>query len=194
MILSLKNISKSFDKKTVLSDFSYDFPDTGIVALTGPSGAGKTTLLRIICRLDKKHGGEVVIVPNATVSVAFQEHRLLPNLTAEENVYEMVFDKPSGSDIIAARELLSYLGFGEAEFRLYPSELSGGMKQRVSLARAFLRDANILLLDEPTKELDSTLAKLVLDKIVEYSKRKLVIIVSHSEDELDYLGAEKIRL
>ena len=194
MILSLKNITKSFGEKMVLSDFSYDFNDRDIYAIAGHSGVGKTTLLRIICGLDRKYSGEVCKKEDAKISVAFQEHRLFNNLTALQNLLEIVYDKPTESDASDAKEMLHLLGFTDEEMNLYPGELSGGMKQRISLARAFLRDCDILLLDEPTKELDAGLVKQVLDIISTLASDRLVIIVTHNMDDVDYLSAKVIDL
>lgn len=194
MILSLKNITKSFDKKIVISDLSYDFDECGIVAITGPSGVGKTTLLRIICGLDKKYSGEVLVQDNAKISVAFQEHRLFPTLTTLENLTEIVYDNPTDNDKVRAKNLLIRLGFSEDELQLYPAALSGGMKQRVSLARAFLKESQILLLDEPTKELDAALVRQVLDIIIELSKDRLILIVTHNSEDIKYLSAKIISL
>lgn len=194
MSLRLKNISKSFEDKKVLSNFSYDFDDVGIYAITGASGVGKTTLLRIILGIDKKFNGEITGEEKESISVVFQEHRLFPNLTALENLTEIVFQNPSADDFSAAKSLLRKLGFTDSEMQLYPASLSGGMKQRVSIARGLLQNAKILLLDEPTKELDATLVKTVLDEISLRAESSLVIIVTHNENDIKYLGAKTIEL
>jgi putative ABC transport system permease protein len=80
------------------------------------------------------------------------------------------------------------------EINLYPNELSGGMKQRVSLCRAFLREKPILLLDEPTKELDSNNVNRILDIVREIAEKRLVIVVTHSESDIEYLNATKIQI
>ncbi len=194
MSLTLKNISKKFDGRTVLDNFSYCFKERGIVAILGASGVGKTTLLRIILGIDKKYAGEISTSKPLKFSAAFQEHRLLPNLTALQNVAELAFDKPTEEDFKSSEEMLSHLGFSDDEMSLYPHQLSGGMKQRVSLARAFMREGDILVLDEPTKELDKNLTRIILDDIKEYSKHKLVIVVSHINGDISYLAPEIINL
>lgn len=194
MILTLKNITKKFDGRTIIDDFSYNFKDTGIVALTGASGVGKTTLLKIILGLDKKAKGERIVADGAKFSAAFQEHRLLPHLSALENIVTLAFDSPSSEQIEHARQLLNHFGFSDEEMNLYPAELSGGMKQRVSLVRAFMRECNILILDEPTKELDAHLVKTVLEYIKEISEEKLVILVSHVASDIEFLDADVIEL
>ena len=190
MSLLLKNIYKSYGEKFVISNLSYEFPTVGIVAITGASGTGKTTLLRIISGLERNFSGEVIKKEDTRISFAFQEHRLFPNLTALENIVDIVYDSPNDEEITFAKNMLSELGFSERDMSLYPSELSGGMKQRVSLARAFSRSHDILLLDEPTKELDGDLVRRVLEIIKDISRTRLVIIVTHNMRDIEYLEAD----
>ena len=194
MSISLKNLTKKFDGRTVIDNFSYEFDEKGIVAISGASGAGKTTLLRIILGLEKKMSGERIVKNGTKFSVSFQEHRLLPHLSALENIVTLAFDSPSEEDVNRSREMLRHFGFSDEEMMLFPAQLSGGMKQRASLVRAFLHECNVLILDEPTKELDSELVRAVLDYVKLLSETKLVIIVSHSADDIEYLGAEVISL
>lgn len=194
MSLILKNITKCFGEKEVISNFSFDFPDKGIYAISGESGVGKTTLLRIISGIDKKFGGQVVGGGISETAVCFQEYRLFKRLTALENLTEVSFKKACEDDIEKARNLLLKLHFTEEETKLYPDALSGGMKQRVALARAILRKAPILILDEPTKELDAELVNTVLDLIKEEGERRLVLIVTHKLQEAEALGAKAITL
>ena len=183
MKISLISLTKSFGDKTLFENLTVDFPEHGTVLVTGGSGVGKTTLLRIIAGLDKRYGGSVIGVTQGSLSYAFQEHRLFPDLTALENV-ALVFPDEKGSEAIAAAsEMLTRLGFTEAEQALYPSELSGGMKQRVSLARAFVKKSELLILDEPFKELDPALVDRVADLIREASVDRLVLTVTHESLE-----------
>lgn len=193
MSIKITNLKKSFEDKTVFDGFSYTFPQKGIFALVGPSGVGKTTLLRMISGLDNVYSGEI-LKDNITFSFAFQEYRLFPELSALDNVILPNFDKATEEQKKTAVECLTYLGFSKEEFSLYPNELSGGMKQRVSLARAFVNSADVLLLDEPTKELDDLNAKKVLDKIKAESEYRLIIIVTHNQKDLEYLDAICIEL
>ena len=190
MSLIISQLKKRFAEKTVFDGFSYSFSDNGIYALVGDSGIGKTTLLRMISGLDKEFEGEIIGGGFKNVSFAFQEYRLFPNLTALENVTVPNGMNEETED--SAKRLLISLGFDDNEFTLLPNQLSGGMKQRVSLARAFLKQAPVLLLDEPTKELDSTLKEAIYKLIISESKKRLVILVSHIPEELERLEAVKI--
>ena len=193
MSLNIHDLSKSFGQKTILTGFSYDFSDTGVYILRGKSGIGKTTLLRIIAGLDKEYSGNVSGGGIGNVSFAFQEYRLFPELSALENV---MLAKPNDNeaDRNSAIEMLTQLGFSSADMNLIPSELSGGMKQRVSLARAFLKNTPILLLDEPTKELDALLCELVCKMIRKIAETRLVILVTHKEEDVLLLDGELINL
>ena len=193
MNLSIKNLSKSFGKKTIFKDFSYEFSSTGICLISGDSGIGKTTLLRMISGLDKAFTGKISNGGISNVSFAFQEYRLFPNLNAVENVMTGVSIEDEDT-LSRAKALLSELGFTDEDMKLFPSELSGGMKQRVSLARAFVKNAPILLLDEPTNELDEGLVKTVLSMIERESKKRLVIMVTHSKEDFDSLVASEIHI
>ncbi len=193
MSLHIRNLSKNFNDKTIFTDFSYTFDDKGIYLLLGESGVGKTTLLRIIAGLDKDYSGEILGGGIGRVSFAFQEYRLFPALSALENVIIATADDDEAA-INKASALLSNLGFSYADMDLLPSELSGGMKQRVSLARAFMKKAPILLLDEPTKELDAVLCKRVCEIIKNVAEDRLVIVVTHKADDIRLLGGEQINL
>lgn len=192
MSLKIFDLKKCFGKKVIFDSFSYDFADSGVYILKGESGVGKTTLLRIIAGLDKDYTGEVSGGGFGNVGMAFQEYRLFPQLTALENIVFAISDRKDEAVFGKTKKMLSHLGFIETDMQLLPSELSGGMKQRVSLARAFLSDYPVLLLDEPTKELDEVNAGAVREMIKELSKNKLIIIVSHNEDDTESLSATEI--
>ena len=194
MSLSLKNISKSFDDKKIFESFSYSFNENGLYVLTGDSGRGKTTLLRIISGLDENYSGTVDGGGVGNVSFAFQEHRLFPKLTVIQNILVASFKSADKNSENATRVLLKTLNFSEEDMQLYPEELSGGMKQRVSIARAILRNSPILLLDEPTKELDSLLAETVADLIAKESLKRLVIVSTHQPEIFEKNESIRINL
>lgn len=186
--------NKSFDKRKIFENFSLELPDKGVFLLSGESGVGKTTLLRMISGLDTKFSGEISGGGVKNCSIAFQEYRLFPELSALDNVILANYDKKTDENEKEAKEMLISLGFNEEDLNLHPAELSGGMKQRVSLARAFLRKAPILLLDEPTKELDEENAKKVLSRIKIEAEQRLVLAVSHRQEDAELLGAEIIKI
>ena len=194
MSLRISNLKKRFADKVIFDDFSYEFSSNGIYALTGESGVGKTTLLRMIAGLDKDYRGEILGGGIENVSFAFQEHRLFPELSALENAVIANGNMKNDSLVNEAKEILFSLGFIEHDFSLLPSELSGGMKQRVALARAFLRKTPILLLDEPTKELDETIRESLYNLILKESKIRLILIVSHHAEDLVRLNAVEIKI
>ncbi len=185
MALTLTNLSVSFGEKSVIHHLSYSFPEHGCVLITGESGSGKTTLLRLIAGLAKPDEGKISGGKN--VSFAFQEYRLFPSLSAAENVAVAV--SLQKKDLSSAVDMLMQLGFTKEETALYPDALSGGMKQRVSLARAFLKSAPVLLLDEPFKELDPALAEKVAEIIRAQAAWRLVLLSAHSDAAAVALGA-----
>ena len=194
MALKIKNLYKSFGEKKVFEDFSYSFTDNGLYALLGNSGIGKTTLLRIIGGLDKKYRGEIIGGGVKNVSFVFQEYRLFPRLSAIENAVIPNGDMSDELLVSKASALLMRLGFTSDELSLLPDELSGGMKQRVAIVRALLRDTPILLLDEPSKELDLRLKEALYNVVKEESDKRLAIIVTHDVSDLENLSATRITL
>ena len=194
MSLKIKDLTKRFGEKQIFSGFSYEFPDAGVFAVVGESGIGKTTLLRMIAGLDTKFDGDIAGGGFKNISFAFQEYRLFPTLSALDNVIFAVSDKKDAKTEEAAKNMLKRLGFTDRDVNLFPSELSGGMKQRVSLARAFLKNAPILLLDEPTKELDAEHASEVVKVISELSVNTLIIMVTHREQDVKSLSPTTITL
>ena len=192
MARQLKNVTKVFGERAVLNSFSYTFENAGLYALVGRSGAGNTTLLRLIAGLDKDFKG--TIEGFGTVSYAFQEYRLFDSLNALQNVYELAFSQKTDENVKLAKNLLLSLGFTSKELSLMPRELSGGMKQRVSLCRALLYPADTYLFDEPFKELDPTLVRTVKQKLLELAKEHAVILSVHSDEECELLGATAIKV
>lgn len=185
---------KTFGRKIVLKNFQYDFQGVGLYILQGPSGCGKTTLLRLVSGLDKDFVGNIEGGGFSNCSVHFQEYRLFDELTALENITEVSFRDSSAENLARARDLLFRLGFSEDEMKLYPKELSGGMKQRISFARAILRNSNVLLLDEPTKELDPSLVKDMCAIIREEAKIRTVILITHIDHADEFSDFTKINL
>ena len=187
MQLRLNNVSKSFADRSILTKFSYTFDNTGLYFIVGESGIGKTTLLRIITGLDENYVGTVENGGKSNVSFMFQEYRLFPAINALKNA--AISSKDENTD--KARDLLLRLGFQDSDLTKKPRELSGGMKQRVAFVRAVLKHSPVLILDEPTKELDRDTIETMLDIINEEAKKRLVIVVTH-DDVTDFSKASKI--
>ena len=171
--MKLENITKSFNGKEIISEFTRDIPNGKITYIMGASGIGKTTLLRIIAGLDTDFSGN--IEKSGKIAYVFQEPRLFPALTVKENV-EIVGGTNDSKDILSTVEL-------DGCENMMPNELSGGMKMRLSIARALYSDADIYLMDEPFSALDDETKNRIVPKIFDFLKGKTVIIVSHSLDE-----------
>ncbi len=188
-MMEVKNICKSFDEKKVLKNVSFSIPKTGILAIVGKSGIGKTTLLRIVAGLETADSGTIES-NSVKIAYKFQEPRLFPWLTALENVTAVI--EPNACSEIA-HSYLSSVGLSDAE-KLYPDQLSGGMQQRVSLARALAYEADLLLLDEPFSAVDDETKKELLSLVKHYSQNHAVILVTHDADEIKALNASVITL
>ena len=186
MKIEIRGLTKAYGNEPVIKDLSLSFNETGLYIIKGDSGVGKTTLLRIIGGIDKNYDGYVTHAVRGQISFAFQEYRLFDSLNALENVSVGARDVAS---FFRAKSLLSRLNFTNAQMYLFPDELSGGMKQRVSLARAFFRKSQVLLLDEPTKELDPSNVNNVLDLIKNAAKERLVIMVTHKSEDIEALSS-----
>ena len=175
-MLKIKNLTASYENEMIFSNLSYEFEDRKKYAITGRSGIGKTTLLHILCGLKAPDSGE--IETNYTrPAYIFQDSRLFPWLTAIENLTLVSGDKTR------AEALLTSLLFEKEDLSKYPHELSGGMKQRVSIARALCFDGDILLMDEPFKGLDKEMKQSIRKTVFDYAKNKTVIIITHDADD-----------
>lgn len=189
-LTEVRGLTKRFGSRAVLSDLDLDIAPGEFVALLGRSGSGKSTLLRVLAGLDAEVDGSAVV--RGTVSVAFQQPRLLPWRRVWRNV---VLGLPGRSaDRALAEQAL-------AEVRLtdhadaWPRTLSGGEAQRLSLARALVREPGLLLLDEPFAALDA-LTRLAMHRLVEQlwqRHRPGVLLVTHDVDEALLLAHRRPR-
>ena len=190
--ITFSNVTKHFGDLTVLDGLSLTLKETGVTAIMGPSGCGKTTLLSLIIGTDTPSSGEI-LNPHTEISVAFQDPRLLPWLTALENVKLVLSDLPQKEKNRVAADMLSALGLGDA-LKKRPAELSGGMQQRVSLARAFVAPHTLLVLDEPFRGLDDANKQTVTEMIRAFAKKRPVILVTHDPGDAVALDAAVITL
>lgn len=173
MSIVFKNVTKAYDT-SVLENLSLEFADGKITALLGTSGRGKTTVLRLLSGLEKADGGTVSV--SGRVGYLFQEHRLLPHLSAFENVRIVCGDSEKAKDAMAlclADELVDKM----------PDEMSGGERQRVSLARLVAFGGDIWLMDEPFSALDFDTKETVIQNIMPLLRERTVVMVTHSEEE-----------
>ena len=164
----------------VLGELSIALAKGEVAALVGPSGCGKTTLLRIITGLDRDFEGTVSLPVNCKLGVVFQEPRLLPWRTVEENI-RLIAPQASAQSL---KTLFATLGLAEHR-RHYPSELSLGQARRVALARAFAVEPDLLILDEPFISLDAALADRLRGELIELVSRRPVttLVVTHHSEE-----------
>ena len=183
------DVSLSFGEKSVLRGCSIRGEGGSRLALMGPSGCGKTTLLRVALALQQPDGGSFRS-DAGRIAAVFQEPRLLPWLTAEENVNLVLSDSPA--TLADARGWLARVGLADAA-GLYPRELSGGMQQRVSIARALAFAPELLILDEPFRGLDPELREEVTALIRSLAFPSGLLLATHSEAEAEALGCRILR-
>ena len=191
-MLELKNISKKFKDKEILSNFNLKVEENKILAIVGPSGGGKTTLLRMLAGLESIDTGEIIfngenlplneLEKRNLLGFVFQDFQLFPHMTVLENlvispIQTMGIKKDEAE--AKAIKLLEQLGL-ENHCKSYPHSLSGGQKQRVALARAMMIEPKIFGYDEPTSALDPEL-RLEVEKLILQNKKLGItqIVVTH---------------
>jgi len=187
--VQVKNLNKSYGDNKVLINLNLNFEKNKITVVTGPSGCGKTTLLNIISGIDKPDSGEVILKDHS-ISFIFQEDRLIPDLTVYKNIE---FVLKSTLTVLESKPIiekyLDLVKLTEAKDK-YPEQLSGGMKRRVAVARAFAYQSDLLIMDEPFKGLDEKLKKEIIDEFLRIYNldKRTVILVTHDMDEAMFLG------
>jgi NitT/TauT family transport system ATP-binding protein len=225
--LEVKNVSHAFGDNKVLGDVELKVGAGQVVGLVGPSGCGKSTLLRAILGTHPPNqgkilaGGNEVTGPNRDVGIVYQHYTLYPFLTAEKNVaFGLLLDETTlpfrafcfwkwwklrEEHLGKSRELLEKLGLGAAA-KLYPHEMSGGMRQRVAIAQALIMKPKILLLDEPFGALDEATREelqLMILRLYEENETALkegeeppytILIVTHELNEAFYVSERVIGL
>lgn len=179
--------------RIVLDRFSWSLPDRGSLCLFGPSGCGKTTLLHLLAGIRKPDEGRVLGLEHRTVSMVFQEPRLLPWLNAVHNVASVLPSDQGPEREKTAAVWLDRVGLGEDLYKL-PGELSGGMRQRVAVARALAYGGDVLLLDEPTQGLDRATRRRILELLRQNGKRRLTLLVTHNPEEADAMRSDIVYL
>ncbi|HZJ98664.1 MAG TPA: ABC transporter ATP-binding protein [Tissierellaceae bacterium] len=185
MLYQIKNIYKSFDDLLVLDDISIYFPEHKTTCILGPSGCGKTTLLNIMTGIVEKDFGQVIGFDDKDISFVFQEDRLIEWKNIKDNLAFVLKGKMYKDEIDAVVDnYLKLVNLEEYKY-YYPRSLSGGMRQRISILRAFAYPSDLLLMDEPFKSLDINNKKIVIDffKEVKAKEKRTSIFVTHDVDE-----------
>jgi ABC-type lipoprotein export system ATPase subunit len=198
--ISLNKISKSFltnKKISILKKINYQFKKGKIYSLVGPSGSGKSTLLNILSMIDKPTSGSLLIdndlidfsktvlndkIRSKKIGIIYQQNNLLSDFTALENIYlaNLALGNHKKNAIKKSEKLLKKMGLASRQHH-FPSELSGGEAQRISIARALINEPSIILADEPTGSLDRSTAKEVFKVLYNLkNKNRLIIYATHN--------------
>ncbi|WP_086349965.1 amino acid ABC transporter ATP-binding protein [Candidatus Enterococcus clewellii] len=192
-MLTIKNLTKRFDERTIIDNLTLEIPDGEILTIVGPSGGGKTTLLRCLAGLETIDSGELLIdgttfdpvaMDNAdqVVGIVFQDFQLFPHLSVLDNITlapVLSLKQSKQESVDEALQLLDKFDLSGKE-SLYPYQLSGGQKQRVALARALAMKPKVLGYDEPTSALDPELRQQVEAVILGLKEQGITqIVVTH---------------
>ena len=199
-LIELSNLNKNFINLkdiNVLKKINYKFKKGKIYSLMGPSGSGKSTLLNLLSLIDRPSSGSIKIEKNLIdfknqnkndilrankIGIIYQQDNLLPDFTAIENIYlaSLAAGKDKEFSIIQAKKLLRKVGL-TSRSNHYPYQLSGGEKQRISIARALINDPQIILADEPTGSLDLKTAKGIFELLKDQiNQDRLIIFATHN--------------
>lgn len=204
--ISVQNLHKKYKRKRqqdlqVLGSINFEIDRGEFVCIVGGSGCGKSTLLRLMSGLDPDYEGQIIIgqevikKPDKRRGFVYQEHRLFPWLTVEKNIGFVMNDKDPDIKKRKIREVLELVGLKGFE-NAYPKELSGGMAQRVNIARALVNEPEILFLDEPFGALDA-LTRIQLQKellAIRKKQKSTMLLVTHDIEEAVYLADRVIVL
>ncbi len=185
----VKNINKYYDDLKVLEDISIVFPKNKTTCILGPSGCGKTTLLNIISGITKMDSGEIIGF-DEDISFVFQEDRLMEWKNINDNMEFVLKNKMDKRQRkLTIDKYLKLVDLEEYKY-YYPRKLSGGMRQKISILRAFAYPSKILIMDEPFKSLDISSKQLLIDffKKLRTIENRTCIIVTHDVEEAIILG------
>lgn len=177
------NININYNNQVIYDNYKIEIEDNSITAIIGPSGIGKTTLLEYISKEAMKLGFKV--------SYVFQEYRLIPWKTVKGNL-QFIFDEDC---IMSINEALKIVGL-DADSHKYPSELSGGMKQRLNIARVIIKPGNFIILDEAFKSIDINTKNRILTYLKEYiaSNHITCVFVTHDIEEAKFMANNIIEI
>lgn len=199
-MIELRDVSKSFGKKVILNNINYNFDSTStIYTILGESGSGKTTLLNILYGIENKYEGDYILcgkriqrnsikewdkIRNKEIGIVFQDFKLLDQISVYDNLKYTYFLNPS-NETQRINEVLDIVNLLDEKHQIVHT-LSGGQKQRLAFARAILNEPKIILLDEPTGNLDNDNVEIIIDYINKIKKDKIVIIITHDDRLKDF--------
>lgn len=182
--IQIKNLTKRYKEQVILEQYSVTIPLSKRIGLEGRSGAGKTTFLRCMLGLEPISSGMITGTENIRFSVVFQENRLCENLSVVANI-QLV----SNISVEELKQELQKVGLFDVEHKKV-KELSGGMKRRIAIIRALQVPFDVLVLDEPFQGLDQQSKEQTIAYIMEKTRRKTVLVVSHEKEDLEKLEVE----
>lgn len=188
--LTIKDLDKSYKEKVIFEKFNIEFTNKKINCIIGQSGGGKSTLLNIIAGILPCDAGEITGIMEDEISYVFQEDRLVPWLTIKENMELFIYNFYSKEEANKKiKEVLKLVHIENLENE-YPENLSGGMKQRVNIARALLKPSKLILMDEPFKSLDYKTKYNIMAEVKEIftQEERMVIFVTHDVDEAIFMN------
>jgi len=187
MALIVEGLKKSYGSLKVLDGVTFSVDEGEFLCIIGESGCGKTTILKIMAGIEKADSGRIVFDSGGGIGFVFQDDRLLPWKTVYENVMFAV--KATGLEVNtqAVREIIDLVGLSGFE-DYYPKQLSGGMRQRVGIARALAVQPDLLLMDEPFASLDARTRERMQEELLRIVGGKTVVFVTHSIDEALFLA------
>ena len=189
-IIRIENINKRYDDNIIFENFKIDFYENKINCILGKSGCGKTTLLNIISGVIQNDTKDFKGIENLGISYIFQDDRLIEWLTVEDNI-KLVIKKHYNEKEIneLCDKYLKLVGIYEYK-NYYPQRLSGGIRQRVNIARAFIYPSKIIIMDEPFKSIDIKNKMIIMDNFKEILQKdnRTVLFVTHDIEEAIYLG------
>ena len=189
-IIRIENINKRYDDNVIFENFKIDFYENKINCILGKSGCGKTTLLNIISGVIQNDTKDFKGIENVGISYIFQDDRLIDWLTVEDNIKLVIkkhYNEKETNEL--CDKYLKLVGIYEYK-NYYPQRLSGGIRQRVNIARAFIYPSKIIIMDEPFKSIDIKNKMIIMDNFKEILAKdnRTVLFVTHDIEEAIYLG------
>jgi len=190
-VITLRGVTQRFGDEVVLDGLDLDLVDGGLTVLMGPNGSGKTTVARLLLGLAVPDGGVVSGLEGQRRAAVFQEDRLCEHLTAVGNV-RLVLGRTTGASAVVSE--LRRVGLDGESLVKPVRDLSGGQRRRVAIVRALMADADLIVLDEPFKGLDTEAKALVMAYVRERCDGRTTLLITHDPAEAEWFGIRPIEL